>query len=215
MLPRGSVRHRTPYSRTHPRTRCRTSTDGAVRRAAYSASMDQTGRPADQIDLSESESGALADAAEIVARAATDEAAADEARARFRREGPPNLPPDERIAPLLESGERLVAVRHAALLDRREPAPGERRMVGAAGDLYVTSQRIVLVGRLTLAVALEAIEDAVLSGDRLLLVLREGRGITLQVGQPRLLCVEIAAARAAFRSAQVLGVDAGPPPPAR
>ena len=148
-------------------------------------------------------------------RAEADEAAADEARARFRREGPPSLPPDERIAPLLEPGERLVAVRHAALLDRREPAPGERLVSGAAGELYVTSRRLVLVGRLTIEIGLETIEDAVLSGERLLLVLREGRGVTLQVGQPRLLCVEIAAARAAARSAQVRGLDAGPPPPAR
>lgn len=177
--------------------------------------MDRIDRPAYGVVSLDAESGAVAEAGEIVARATADEAAADEARARFRRDGPPSLPPDERIAPLLEPGERLVAVRHAALLDRREPVPGERLASGAAGELYVTSRRIVLVGRPTLEVALEAIEDAVVSGERLLLVLREGRGVTVQVGQPRLLCVEIAAARAAARSAQVRGLDDGPPPPAR
>jgi len=159
--------------------------------------------------------GALADADEIHARAAADESAADEARARFRRSGPPSLLPDERITPLLEPGERLVAIHRAALLDRREPVPGERSATGAAGDLYLTTRRIVLIGRLTLEVALETIEDAVLSGDRLLLVLREGRGIRLQLGEPRLLCVELAAVRAAARSAQPGDRGADPTPLAR
>jgi hypothetical protein len=177
--------------------------------------MDRADRSAYTLASRKVGSGAVADADAIGARATADEVAADEARARFRDTGPPSLPPDARIAPLLEPGERLIAVRHAALLDRREPAPGERLTSGAAGELYVTSQRIMLVGRITLEVALEAIEDAVLSGERLLLVLREGRGVTLQVGQPRLLCVEIAAARAAARLAQVCEPGVDPPSEAR
>jgi hypothetical protein len=177
--------------------------------------MDRTDRPACGVASRDVDSGALSDAAEIVASAAADEAAADEARARFRREGPPSLAPDKCIAALLEPGEQLVAVRHAALLDRRDPAPGERLTTGPAGELYVTSERLVLVGRLTLEVALEAIDDAVLSGERLLLILHGGRGVALQVGQPRLLCVEIAAARAAARSAQARGTGSVPSPAAR
>jgi hypothetical protein len=38
-----------------------------------------------------------------------------------------------------------------------------------------------------------------LSGERLLLVLRDGRGASIDVSQPRLLRVEIAAARASGR----------------
>jgi hypothetical protein len=157
----------------------------------------------------------LADAAVIAQRAAADQAAADEARVRFRREGLPVLAPDERIAPLLDPDECLVAIRHAALLDRREPSPGTRFTPGVAGDLYVTSRRLVLIGRLTLSVELEAIEDAVLSGERLLLVLHEGHGVALQVAQPRLLWVEIAAARASARSGQDPRSGAGPRPPTR
>ncbi len=158
---------------------------------------------------------ALADAGDIVARAAADQAAADEDRLRFRREGPPTLPPDARIAPLLEPDEHLVALRHAALLDRREPGPGTRLTPGVAGALYITSRRLVLIGRLTLSFELDAIEDAVVSGERLLLVLREGHGVVLQVAQPRLLAVEIAAARAYARSARVPGASAGPQPATR
>ncbi|MDA8204033.1 MAG: hypothetical protein M0Z49_14995 [Chloroflexi bacterium] len=171
--------------------------------------------PTDRVGLAESADAALADAGDIVERAAVDEAAADEARLRFRRDGPPTLPPDERIAQLLETGEHVVAVRHAALLDRREPSPGTRLTPGVAGGLYVTSRRLVLIGRLTLLVELEAIEDAVVSGERLLLVLHEGRGVALQVAQPRLLWVEIAAARASGRSAQPPGSGAGPGPATR
>ena len=158
---------------------------------------------------------ALADAGDIVARAAADQAAADEARRRFRREGLPTLPPDARIAPLLEPDERLVALRHGALLERREPAPGTRLTPGVAGELYVTSRRLVLLGRLTLSVELDAIEDAVLSGERLLLVLQGGHGVAVQVAQPRRLWVEIAAARGYARSAQAPGPGPLPGVPTR
>ncbi len=171
--------------------------------------------PTDRVGLAEPADAALADADDIVARAAADEAAADDARARFRHEGLRALQPDERIAPLLELGERLVAIRRAALLDRREPSPGTRLVPGVAGDLYVTSRRLVLIGRLTLSFELDAIEDAVLSGERLLLVLHEGHGVALQVAGPRPLWVEIAAARASARSSRDAGPSAGPLPAAR
>ncbi len=164
---------------------------------------------------------ALADAGDIVERAAADQAAADEARLRFRRDGLPTLQPDKRIAPLLEPGERLVAVRHDALLDRREPAPGERVAPGVAGELYVTSRRLVLVGRLAITVPLDAIADVVVSGGRLLLVLRDGHGVALQVAGPRLLWAEIAAARASAKAVEAVetavpaGSGAGQPPAAR
>jgi hypothetical protein len=44
---------------------------------------------------------------------------------------------------------------------------------------------------------LDAIRDVILSGDQLLVVLCDGQGVTVRVRQPRLLRVEIAAARAA------------------
>jgi hypothetical protein len=58
----------------------------------------------------------------------------------------------------------------------------------------------VLVGRLTVAIDLDEIEDAVVSGERILLVMGDGRGATLDVARPRLLRVEIATARAFARS---------------
>jgi hypothetical protein len=176
---------------------------------------DATGVPFATDALAKSEPAALADAGQIVERAPAAAGAPDEARARFRRDGAPMLPPDEQIAPFLEPGEQLVALRHAALLDRREPSPGARLTPGVAGDLYVTSRRLVLVGRVRLSFELGEIEDAVVSGERLLLVLRDGRGVALQVAQPRLLWVEIAAARALARPAQPSGRGPVPEPAAR
>jgi hypothetical protein len=152
------------------------------------------------------EGAALRDAAAILARADEDEAAADAARARYRTRPLTTLPPDDSIGPLLVPGERVVAVRSSALLERRQPAPGAQPTAGAhppaglAGRLYVTSRRLLLVGRLTLSYELQAVEEAMLSGERLLLLLRDGQGLTLEAAQPRLLRVEIAAARAAARA---------------
>ncbi len=143
-------------------------------------------------------SAALRDANGVLARATADEAAAAEARARYRCDRMAPLEQDALIAPLLRPGERLLAVRRAALLDRRQPSPVSAP-AGLAGDLYLTSERLVLVGRLVLSFGLDEIEDAVLSGDRLLLVMRDGAGISLAVNRPRLLRVEIATARAAAR----------------
>ena len=139
---------------------------------------------------------ALRDAAEILARSDADQAEADQTRTRYAAEGMPTLEPDARIAPLLGPGERVVAVRHSAQLDRRLPEPGPEGPAGLGGDLYVTSRRLVLVGRVTLSFDLAEIEDAVISGERLLLVVRGGRGFSLDVAGPRLLRVKIAAARA-------------------
>lgn len=147
------------------------------------------------------------DAAKANARAAAEQAAADDARVRYRREGLPTLRPDSQIGPLLAPWERLIAVRQAALLDRREPSPGVRATGGVGGVLYLTSARLVLVGRLTLSLDLATIEDVVVSGDRLLLTLRDGRGVSLQVGWPRLLAVEIAAARSAGKSESTAAPD--------
>ena len=140
---------------------------------------------------------AIRDAAEIVARAAADEAAADQARAAYRTRAMPALEPDTRIAPLLGPDEQVLAVRRSAMLDRRQPAPDPNTPAELAGDLYVTSRRLVLVGRLTLSFHLDEIEEAMLSGERLLLVMPGGYGASLDVAQPRLLRVEIAAARVA------------------
>lgn len=146
---------------------------------------------------SAAEAPALRDAALILHRAAADEAAASAARERYRRRGIDPEAPDERIAPLLQPGEQVVAIRRSAALDRREPASTPAPPPGLGGDLYVTSRRLVLVGRRFVAFDLVDIEDVVLSGERLFLVMRDGAGVTLDVDWPRLLRVHVAAARAA------------------
>ena len=108
--------------------------------------------------------------------------------------------PDDRIAPLLGPGEHVLSVRRSVVLDRRRPPPRSSGPANLAGDLYVTSRRLVLVGELTLAIDLDEVEDAVVSGERILLVMGEGRGAALDVARPRQLRVEIATARAFARS---------------
>jgi hypothetical protein len=154
----------------------------------------------DRATTSAGEGAALRDADDVLARAVADEAAAGAARERYRTRPMAAVDPDERIGPLLLPGEHVVAVRRSALLERRQPEPGTRAATGLAGALYVTSHRLVLVGRTSLSFGLGSIQDVMLSGDRLLLVLRDGQGLALDVQQPRLLRVELAAVRAAVQS---------------
>lgn len=130
--------------------------------------------------------------------AASDQAAADEARVRYRRQGVESLDPDERIGPILDPGEQLVAVRRSAVAYRAE-TPGSVATPPIVVDLYVTSRRLVLAGPDMIFFDLAALDEAVVSHERLLIVLRDGVGLVLEVEQPRLLRVEIATARAAQR----------------
>ena len=142
---------------------------------------------------------AFRDAAKILARAEADESAANQARELHRAKAMTPMEPDLRIAPVLDPDERLYAVRRHAVLDRRQALVGPNAQSGIAGDLYLTSRRLVLLGRRPLAFDLDGIEEVLLSGERLLLVMRDGEGASLSVTQPRLLRVEIAAARQSAR----------------
>ncbi len=164
--------------------------------------MERSGRPAapggvpsDALEVGP----AIRDAAAILARATADEAAATEARDRYRTGPMATLEADGRIAPLLATSERVLAQRRGVVFDRRQTRSGPDVPVGLVGDLYLTSRRLVLIGRLTLSFDLDEIDQAMLAGERLLLVMRGGLGVSLDVGQPRLLRVEIGAARAAAR----------------
>jgi hypothetical protein len=169
----------------------------------YGTGVERTERrrrpPAVSDDMAAPNGSALRDAAEIVVRAQADEAAADEARERYRREAMAPLEPDRRIAPLLARGEAVLAVRRSAVLERRQPVAGTTT-AGPAGDLYLTSRRLVLLGRHTITIALGEVEEVMLAGERLLLVLRDGRGASLDVDRPRLLRVQLAVARAKERA---------------
>jgi hypothetical protein len=135
---------------------------------------------------------------DALTRNGDDEQAASAARARYRTQPMPALEPDRAIGRHLEPGERLLAVRRRAILERRQRH--EPAAQGLVGDLYLTSARLVHLGRFSLTFRLDEIEQVVLSGSRLLLVMREGAGVSLEVDDPRLLRVEIATARAAARS---------------
>ena len=130
--------------------------------------------------------------------AAADQAAADEARLRFRRQGVALLDPDEHIRPLLEPGEQIVAVRRSAVMYRPQN-PEQDASTQIEVDVYVTSRRLILVGPELRVFDLATVDEAVVSHERLLLVLCDGVGLALEVSWPRLLRVEIAAARSARR----------------
>ena len=106
---------------------------------------------------------------------------------------------DARASVQLDPTEHLLAVRRSVLFDRRQTPSGIDVSIGLAGDLYLTTQRLILVGRTTLSLDLDEIDETVLSGDRLLLVMRDGLGVSIGVAWPRLLRVEIATARAQRR----------------
>ncbi len=132
------------------------------------------------------------------ADARADEDAAADARLRYHSERMPALGPDPVIAPLLAPDESVVAVWRSVGFERR-PASSERPVAGH-GDLYLTSGRLLVVGASTVEVGLLDIDEAMLCGGRLLLVLHDGAGIAVEVRFPQLLRVEIATARAAART---------------
>lgn len=139
---------------------------------------------------------ALADAEALLARAHADEAAAAAARERYRSQAIETLPPDATVAPLLATDEPLYAVRPSAILNT---ATGASPIPGYGGTLYLTDRRLLHVGRVVVSIGLDQVREMSLAGDRLLVRLDGGEGITLEVDRPRLLRVEISAAMLAAR----------------
>jgi hypothetical protein len=138
---------------------------------------------------------ALRDAQEIAARVALDEAAADAERDRLAREPLPILPCSAPTAFVVRADERLHAERRAARVERWQ----DQSLSG--GTLYLTSQRLVHVGvEASEEIDLSAISDMGVAMERLLLVeLADGSDLVIEVDQPRLLRVQLAAARVAAR----------------
>ncbi len=145
------------------------------------------------------EAAALRDAQSISARVAADEAAADAERQRLLHQLLPVL--DARIDPVIQvrPDEQLHAERRAALLERRE---GGRP---SGGTLYLTSGRLIHVGSERIEeIALDRIKDMAVSMERLLLIeLTDGSDLAVEVDQPRLLRVQVSAARAVMRGRKV------------
>lgn len=126
-----------------------------------------------------------------------DEASASEARRRLRAEGIVAIEPDERIGVLLAPGEQVFAVRRAVLLERRMDYHVAAE--GLQGDLYVTTCRIVHLGKVPVEVPLVAIREAVVAAGALRLVVGDGRGVEIRTSDPWVLRVQIAAVREAAR----------------
>jgi len=144
---------------------------------------------------STTEPAALRDAASIAARVASDEAAADAERERLRTEGLPALPLSPEDAIQLLPGEVVHAARRVALLERRrDGAP-------MGGVLYLTSHRLLHLGAAGLQeILLTDIADVGVALERLLLVeVADGSDLAIEVDTPRLLRVQVSAARAAAR----------------
>jgi hypothetical protein len=142
---------------------------------------------------------ALADAEALLTRARADEAAAAAARDRYRTQLIEALPSDPTISPLVADDEPVYAIRASAILNT---TTGASPIPGYGGTLYLTGRRLLHVGRVVVSISLDQVREMSLAGERLLVTLDGGEGITLDVDRPRLLRVEIAAAMLAARSAR-------------
>jgi len=141
------------------------------------------------VDEATEEGPALRDAAIVADRAAADDAAASDARDRFLVAPVPLIEPDEAISHHLLAGEQVHSLRRRAILR----APGDDRALGYGGTLYLTSRRLVHLGQVIVTVQLTDIVEISIAGDRLLLSLRDGEGLALDLDRPRLLRAEMAA----------------------
>lgn len=161
---------------------------------AYFANMHLAERDRDpsdgsdrSTDVSTEVGPALRDAAALADRAAADEAEATRARERFRIGPIPPIDADEAVRPHLAQGELVHALRNRAILR----APGGDAALGYGGDLYLTSRRLIHLGQVVMSVQLTDIVETSLAGERLLLTLRDGEGLSLDVDRPRLLRAEM------------------------
>ncbi|MCA1569525.1 MAG: hypothetical protein LC798_04225 [Chloroflexi bacterium] len=142
------------------------------------------------------EGPALRDATTVAERAAADEAQAALARSRLMVSPIAVLEADERVSPHLLQGELVHALRTHAILK----APGADAALGYGGTLYLTSQRLLHLGQVVMTVNLTDIVESSLAGERLLLTLRNGEGVALDLDRPRLLRAEVAAALRELRA---------------
>ncbi|MFL5651300.1 MAG: hypothetical protein ACJ77V_02150 [Chloroflexota bacterium] len=138
----------------------------------------------------------IRDAEAILERAREDERAAFDARARYRTEGLPAIEPDDAIAASIGADESIFVVRPSSAVSRHLRGDDTEDF---AGRLYLTSQRLILLGHTNVEVDLAEIDELALAGERLLITLDDGTGLSIDTDQPRLLRVQIAAALTAGR----------------
>ena len=139
----------------------------------------------------------IRDAEEILTRAHEDERDAIEARRRYRVDGLPVLEVEGPVTERLRPGETVIDARTSAVVSRHLRGDG---IDDFPGRLYLTTQRMIVVGRAPLDVELTQIDELSLAGERLLVTLRDGTGLSIDASRPRLMRVQIAAALVAGRS---------------
>jgi hypothetical protein len=144
---------------------------------------------------------ALRDAESIAARIASDEAAADEARRVYQADGLPAMAADGTVAAILRPGETLHAVHASALLETAGLGAGDALPRG--GTLYITSRRLLHSGVELTERPLAEVDEMAVALERLLLIrLRDGSDLAIEVDRPRLLRVQLSAAIAALRAGE-------------
>jgi hypothetical protein len=142
---------------------------------------------------------ALRDAEKIADRIASDEAAANGARQAYQAQGLPVIEPDAVAGAFLQPGEILHAAHGSALLE--EAAPVANAGVPRGGTLYLTSERLIHAGAEATELPLAEIDEMAVALARLVLIRRrDGSDFALEVDQPRLLRVQLAAAIGAQRA---------------
>jgi hypothetical protein len=116
------------------------------------------------------------------------------------------LGPDARVEPLLDAGEAVLVSCHAS----RRCSVGAPKPGGLVGDLYLTSRRLLYLGGEPIVADLDRIDEVMLHGDGLVVSTTDGDSILLEVEEPRLLRVQIAAARIARRRCPATEPSASP-----
>ena len=111
----------------------------------------------------------------------------------------PTIEADEGVSKHLLPDEKVHGLRRRAILR----APGDDRALGYGGSLYLTSRRLIHLGQVVVTVQLTDIVEASLAGERLLVTLRDGEGLALDIDRPRLLRAEMAAVARDLREPRV------------
>ncbi|MFL5682817.1 MAG: hypothetical protein ACJ77O_06710, partial [Chloroflexota bacterium] len=106
------------------------------------------------------------------------------------------IEPDDAIAASIGADESIFVVRPSSAVSRHLRGDDTEDF---AGRLYLTSQRLILLGHTNVEVDLAEIDELALAGERLLITLDDGTGLSIDTDQPRLLRVQIAAALTAGR----------------
>jgi hypothetical protein len=168
----------------------------SYRRGMRGLERDQSPSAASTAGEDTEEGPALRDAASLASRVEADDREATVARERLLAEPLPVLDPDSVVVRELQPDELVHGLRWSAILR----APGDDLALGYGGTLYLTSRRLIHVGQVTMNVQLKDIMETSLAAERLLITLRHGEGIALDVDRPRTFRTEIAAALRGVRA---------------